>query len=910
MSYHRFEYVNYENLTYIENLYAQYLKDPSLVDFSWQRFFEGMAFGAELQKTPFADNSKEPDSLRIAHLIEAYRSYGYLAASFNPIDFHSPKIEQILALDLEKMGFSLKEHKETFPTLGLLKEKSAPLEKIVEALQSIYTKNVGYEYMFMASSKVKAFIQKKIEIEEKRPFSKEKKQEIFASLYEAQALEAFIHRNYPGKTRFSIEGGEALLPMIKELIHEAGALGIENIVMGMSHRGRFNVLAHVFHKPYEDIFYELEPNYTPPSPDISDDVGYHKGYETMLETKEKHQVHLSMVANASHLESNDPIVEGSSYAYIQKNHGGNNKKVLPLLLHGDAAVAGQGIVYEVMQFAKIKGYGTGGTIHIVVNNHLGFTANPYESRSTFFATDLAKAFEAPIFHVNAEDPESCMRACILALLLRQEFGCDVFIEFNCYRRYGHNEGDEPKFTQPLLYRKIQSKEKIYEVYKKLLFQEGINIEKSIDPIQKETQEKLENALKMVKKKATFPKELKLLKEESLPSSSQIQTGVKIDFLKELGEKCCEFPKEFHPHPKVKRIFEDRRRILASPLEEKVMDWAFAEYLAYAALLVENVSVRISGQDSGRGTFSHRHAILMDEQDETLYLPLCHLKEGQASFEVYNSSLSEYGVLGFEYGYSLVSPHALTVWEAQYGDFANGAQIIIDQYLVSGEQKWKNISSLTLLLPHGYEGAGPEHSSGRIERFLQLAATRRFYIAMVTTASQFFHLLRRQGVDPHRKPLVIFTPKKMLRFSPSFSPLAAFDEKTSFQEVIDDPDSPEQVSRLLFCSGKVYYDLVEEKTKRKAKEIALIRIEQLYPLHLQEIQKVLKKYQGFKECFWVQEEHKNMGAWEFVAPPFKKLLPENVDFRYVGRERSVSTAAGAGALHEFELTKFLNEAFKS
>ncbi len=909
MSCDRFEYANYTNLTYIENLYAEYLKNPSHVDPSWQRFFEGMAFGAELQKTPFSQTGGEKDEMRVTRLIDAYRTYGYLAASFNPLDPHPPKIEQIPHFNLEKMGFSLKEQKNSFPTLGLLKEKRASLEKMIEVLQNIYTGYVGYEYMFIASSEVKTFIQKKIETQEESLFSKQKKIDLFSFLYTSETFETFIHRNYPGQTRFSIEGGETLLPMLKELIDQAGEKGIENIVMGMSHRGRLNVLAHIFHKSYRDIFYELEPHYQSPSFEMSDDVAYHKGDERTIETEKKQKVHLSLIANASHLESNDPIVEGMSYAYSQKNHQGNAKKVLPLLLHGDASVAGQGVVYEVMQFAKIKGYKTGGTIHIVVNNHVGFTANPYESRSTFFATDLAKAFEAPIFHVNAEDPESCMKACVLALLVRQEFGCDVFIDFNCYRKYGHNEGDEPRFTQPLLYHIIQKKEKICDIYKNKVMKEGLISEEEIGGVQKEVQKKLEAELKIVKKEAKTEKEIQHV-DKKAPFSPQIETGVSLEILKKLGEKCFCIPKEFRPYPKIKRIFEDRLKMLNSDPKEYVVDWALAEYLAYATLLTENISVRISGQDSGRGTFSHRHAILTDQEDETLYLPLCHLQEEQASFGVYNSPLSEYGILGFEYGYSLVSPYALTIWEAQYGDFANGAQIIIDQYLVSGEQKWKNISSLTLLLPHGYEGAGPEHSSGRLERFLQLAATRNLCITMITTASQFFHLLRRQGLDADHKPLIIFTPKKMLRFIPSLSCLKDFETGTSFQEVIDDPYLIEKAKRLLFCSGKVYYDLAEEREKRKEKEIALIRIEQLYPLNLEEIKKILDKYQGFKECLWVQEEHRNMGAWEFISHQFKKLLPENIHFRYVGRKRSASTATGSKALHRFEFAKFLNEAFES
>lgn len=905
----RFEYANLANLSFIEQLYFEYLEDPLSVDLSWQRFFEGMAFGARLQGPMQGAQTSQSSDLRISKLIEAYRFYGHRGAQVNPIRLSPIKPEDVPELRLETLGFKKEELSEIFPTCGFLKEEKAPLLKIVEALKKTYCHSVGFEYMGMQTPEIESFIQKQIEPCFNIALSHKEKASLLHSLNTSEVFESFIHMKYPGQKRFSLEGGETLIPIMHELIDEGGEEGASSVVLGMAHRGRLNVLANILRKSYATIFHEFEASYVPDSFEGSGDVKYHKGFSVDIKTRHGKEMNLYLAANPSHLESVDPVVEGFAKAHQEKCK--EAKTTIPVLIHGDAALAGQGVVYELLQLSKVNGYATGGTIHIVVNNQIGFTANPEESRSTYYCTDLAKSFGAPVFHLNAEEPESCILATRLAMKLRQRFQCDVFLEINCYRKYGHNETDEPSFTQPLVYQMIKNRKNIRDLYRDFLVAEGSLSKEEAEACEREFKESLEKELTVTKNLAEQKREVTLpTQKESSDLFEKIPTGMSLDHFKDLTEKFCSLPEGFEVHSKVKRIFDDRLRAINGDPKGLTIDWGLAEYLAYATLLTEGVHVRLSGQDSGRGTFSHRHAVLTDQKSQKKYVPLSLLSPDQAPFEVYNSPLSEYAVMGFEYGYSLAYDKSLVIWEAQFGDFANSAQIMIDQYVVSAEQKWGTKTSFTLLLPHGYEGMGPEHSSARVERFLQQAANESVTIVMPSTAAQFYHVLRKQGLSKLKKPLILFSPKALLRYPPSVSRPEEIAEGTTFQEILDDPNPPKGAKRLLFCCGKVFYDLIEEREKRGALDIVIIRIEQLYPFHKEKVKTLLEKYKGFKECYFVQEEHENMGAWEYISPHLQNLLPEKLQLRYAGRMRSASPAAGSGALHKFERATFLNEAFSS
>jgi 2-oxoglutarate dehydrogenase E1 component len=888
---HRGDFANLANITYIEKLYAQYLSDPNSVEKSWHYFFEGMAFGTSLKGAPEGVGS--PD-MRIMRLINAYRAHGHKGAAFNPLAMKRVEASEVKELQLETLGFKQEELSKVFPTCGFLKEKEAPLSAIVDALKKTYCSTVGFEFM---GSKARPFLQEVIEPYFNFPLSREEKVDILHNLNKAETMESFIQMKYPGQKRFSLEGGETLIPMMMEIIYEGAAQGVEQIVLGMAHRGRLNVLANILGKKYSDIFAEFEGTYIPATFEGSGDVKYHKGFSGDIPTKEGKSVHVTLCANPSHLEAVDPVVEGKTRAKQELYAKGKTNSIVPVLIHGDAAIAGQGVVYETLQLSKLSGYETGGTIHIVVNNHVGFTASPEETKSTRYCTDIAKGFGAPVFHVNGEDPETAVAASKLAVRVRQQFGCDVFLELNCYRKYGHNETDEPAFTQPREYKLIHQKENIRVIYRNKLVKEGILSKEEGDKIEGDFKGCLERALNDKGEKKSAEKE----KKGSL--LDPVDTRVSQERLIELTKKFTTVPAGFNLNPKLKRLLEDREKMILS--DAKAIDWGMAEHLAYASLLTDKIHVRLSGQDSGRGTFSHRHAALTDQETGERYYPLAHLSETQAPFDVYNSPLSEYAVMGFEYGYSLAYPSALVLWEGQFGDFANGAQIIIDQFIVSGEQKWNRLSPLTLLLPHGYEGQGPEHSSGRIERFLQLAGNDSLTICIPSTAAQYFHALRRQGIAPTKKPLVLFTPKSFLRFPPSMSAPEEITKGT-FQEIIDDTLDPQKVNRLLFCSGKVYYDLLEN---RKDERVAIIRIEQLYPLHIEKLKQVLARYSHVTDICWVQEEHENMGAYSYIRPYLENNFTEKQTLRYVGRKISASPAAGSGALHKKELGEFLKKALE-
>lgn len=869
------------NRPMIEELYARYLADPSSVDPSWLHFFEGVDFGSYVQKPAAASGGCD---VRVLELIEAYRRYGHLLVPINPIALTGRKAPE---LSIEAFGFSQDDLSKPFPSFGFCKSAEAPLSEIIDALSKIYCSRIGFE---IENSDVQKWVRERIEPELKIEPTIEEKRLILQALNRSELLEKYLHTKYAGQKRFSLEGIETIIPLLAELLEEGLSEGVEEFFFGMAHRGRLNVLSNILGKPYSVVFKEFEDTFYPLSmEDGSGDVKYHKGFSSKVAGA---MVHLA--PNASHLESVDGIVLGQTRA-AQVQRGGGFAKAAAILMHGDAAFAGQGVVYETMQLARLDGYATGGTIHIILNNQIGFTTLPSEAHSMRYCSDLAKAFGAPVFHLNAEDPESCIFAAKMAMQIRQRFGVDVILDLNGYRKYGHNEGDEPFFTQPLHYKLIRSKTPIRELYLEKLLAEG--------HLERQMAESLEAEFR-----ANLDKEQAAAKE-SLPAKEgpkqgslfePVDTRVNEAELRLIVQQTSRLPADFHLHPKLQKWLEERKKML----DGGQIDWGLGECLAYGTLLLERTPVRLSGQDVRRGTFSHRHAVFVDQENGSLYFPLQHLREGQGRFDAINSPLSEYSVLGFEFGYSWTNPDALVLWEAQFGDFANTAQVVIDQYISSAEQKWMRASSLVLLLPHGMEGQGPEHSSARIERFLQLSSNNNMQIINPTSSGQLFHALRRQVKRTVKKPLVVFTPKSHLRSKETASPLSAFVEG-SFKEILDDPSGSPSAARLLFCSGKVYFDLAAEREKRKREDVALVRIEQLYPLHVEKLKELLSKYSK-ASVFWVQEEHENMGAWEYIRPELERLSGKKVN--YAGRRRSSSPATGSHRQHEKELRDVLEGAF--
>ncbi len=899
-----FSFANLANLSEIEKLYEQFLESPNSIDPSWRYFFEGMAFAKAASGICSTQASASPE-LRVYLLIDAYRRFGHKMAQFNPVA--TTKTQEPLELNIEKIGFKPQELEESFPTCGFLSEKQATLKALIQALKKTYCDRIGVEYIGSKELKIEQWIQE--EIEPLFPLHIEGKEKIgiLHDLNKAELFESFLHTKYVGQKRFSLEGAETMIPMLASLIERGAQEDVEDIVLGMAHRGRLNVLANILNKSYAHIFHEFEDFYTPDFQEGTGDVKYHKGFVGNLQTTSGKTISVTLVANPSHLESVDPVVEGIARAkqQLKQNH---RKQIVPILIHGDAAVAGQGIVYETMQLSGLSGYATGGTIHLVINNQIGFTTLPKDARSTTYCTEIALGFGAPIFHVNAEDPEGCVRAAQLAIDLRQKFQCDVFIDLNCYRKYGHNEGDEPTFTQPLEYGIIKAKKSIRDIFRDQLIQEGILSAAQAQEIEEGFKKSLQNALEEIQKQAAIKtQELPKLKKDP-PSAVNLKTQVDAKTLIALAEKFCSIPADFQVHPKIKRLLQERLAMVhQDPLIAKI-DWGMAEHLSFATLLVEKIHIRLSGQDVRRGTFSHRHAMWVDQVKEQKYFPLSHLSPDQASFDVYNSPLSEYAVLGFDFGYSIAYPQSLVVWEAQYGDFANGAQIIIDQYIAGSQQKWGLNSNLTLLLPHGHEGAGPEHTSGRMERFLQLCGHNNMRVANCSTPAQLFHLLREQGLSSVKKPLIIFTPKAILRH-----PLCvcSLNDLTTlgFQKVIDDLSPSKGLEKLIFCSGKIYYDLIQERQKRGREAIRCVRIEQLYPFPEEQVKQILQKYGDSAPIYWLQEEHSNMGAWEYIRPLLDELLSTKGSLKYIGRDRSASPAAGSHALHKMQWEEIMQQAFK-
>jgi 2-oxoglutarate dehydrogenase E1 component len=893
------------NAEFLETLYDQYQKHPDQLHSSWQHYFKALETDPLIsaQQMLFSPRQTKED-IRLHRLIEAYRMNGHLFAKINPIALHP--IEQPTLLKEETWGFTTEELSQPFLTCGCLPQETAPLKEIIEHLQVLYSGRIGIEYKGLQRPDLENWIQQKVESGYfQQELLKDQKMSIFDHLNRAELFESFLHTKYVGQKRFSIEGGETLIPMLAFLVEEGAEKGIEEIVLGMAHRGRLNVMSHLLNKSYKEALSEFNEHYIPESFEGTGDVKYHRGFTSSgLKTNKGKKIQVILTPNPSHLESVDPVVEGETRAKQFLVGDEERSRVIPVLVHGDAALSGQGIVYETLQLSQLPGYTTGGTLHFVVNNQIGFTTISRDMRSTRYCTDLARAFSIPVLHVNAEDPETCILATLFALEIRQVFHCDIMIDLNCYRKYGHNETDEPAFTQPLEYQFIKRKQSIRELYRDQLIEQHLIDLKRSEEEEQRFKQNLQDIYAVAKESVAHP-----IKNLMTAPSDQIKfdpfpTGVSNDMLLQVTERFSAVPEGFELHPKLKHLVQQRLKMVK---EGKPMDWGMAEYLAYATLLWEGISIRLTGQDTLRGTFSHRHAVWMDQKVEREYFPLQHLKEGQGTFCPFNSPLSELAVMAFEYGYSLVCRKDLTIWEAQFGDFSNGAQVIIDQYLTSGEQKWGQQSGLTLLLPHGYEGQGPEHSSGRLERFLSLAGHDNIQVVHPTTPAQFFHLLRRQVLRPLRKPLIVFTPKGLLRHPACTSLIQEFEEGF-FQDVLDDPIHPSFPQQLVLCTGRVYYDLIAERERRTHAHVAIIRIEQLYPLNKERLKQFIQSYHSMQECLWVQEEPQNMGAWSFIRSYLDEMLPKGVPLYYVGRPISGSPATGSHTQHEKEYTNILNQVF--
>ena len=907
-------YLSNADSSYIDGLYQAYKADPTSVDFGWQKFFEGFEFGQGSEGVSI-DTENVPEhalkEINVLNMIHGYRDRGHLFTHTNPV---RERRKYYPGKELETFGLSEADMDTVFNAGVELGIGPAKLRDIRQLIEDTYCRSIGVEFKYIRNPEKIKWLQDYMEKTRNQPtYDVEQKKRIFKKLNRAVVFESFLGTKFLGQKRFSLEGAESLIPALDSVIEKGASLGIQEFMIGMAHRGRLNVLANIMGKPYKTIFSEFEGKmYVEEDPELQfgGDVKYHLGYSSDITTEEGKHIHLSLAPNPSHLETVDPIVEGITRSKIDMKYDGDSSKIAPILIHGDAAIAGQGVVYEVTQMSKLEGYRTGGTIHIVINNQVGFTTNYKDARSGTYCTDVAKISSSPVFHVNGDDAEAVVFAINLAVEYRQKYKTDVFIDLLCYRRYGHNEADEPKFTQPLLYKTIEKHPNPKDVYAKKLIDEKSLDANLVKSVEKEFKDYLQEQLDASKKVETLEDEVPMFggawKGLHAAKKAEIfaNTVTKVDsksFLK-LANEITSLPKDKKFFRKISKLFEDR----AAMVKNDSYDWAMGELMAYATLLDEGKRVRISGQDVQRGTFSHRHAVLTLEDSEEKYIPLANINGGER-FNIYNSLLSEYGVLGFEYGYALANPQSLTVWEAQFGDFYNGAQIIVDQYLSSAETKWKRSNGLVMMLPHGMEGQGPEHSSGRIERFLELCANDNLIIANCTTPANYFHLLRRQLVRNFRKPLVVFTPKSLLRHPKVVSGIEDFT-KVNFQEVIDDTYAKAaSVKRVLFCSGKVYYDLLEKQQADKRTDVAIVRVEQLYPAPIEQFKALRTKYKKATEFIWVQEENENMGAWPFYCRTLRRTDVEFTD--YIARSASGSPATGYMKKHVAQQEAIVNKSFE-
>ena len=904
-------YLNGENADYIDSLYKTYKEDPNTVEFGWQKFFEGFDFGRTSPGT--TENAQAPEhffkEVNVLNLINGYRNRGHLFTKTNPV---RERRKHLPTLDLENFSLSDADLDTVFNSGVEIGIGAAKLRDIVAFLEETYCGSVGAEYKFLRTPEVLTWLEDKMENSRNTAnFSIEEKKRILKKLNEAVSFENFLGTKFLGQKRFSLEGAEALIPALDSVIEKGAELGIEEFVIGMAHRGRLNVLANIMQKAYKDIFAEFEgKGYSASSP-FGGDVKYHLGYSTDVSTNKGKNVHLSLCPNPSHLETVNGVVEGLTRSKVDFKYGGDNSRIAPILIHGDASVAGQGIVYEVIQMAGLDGYKTGGTIHLVINNQVGFTTNYKDARTSTYCTDIAKVTLSPVFHVNGDDVEALVYAINLAMEYRQRYKNDVFIDILCYRRFGHNEADEPKFTQPLLYKAIEQHANPRDIYIKQLIKEGNLDAAAAKELEKEFRGILQERLNEAKELTSTYQDVKFggaWSEMRLASAQDFvtspPTAVDEAELLRIAQKISTLPADKKFFKKIEKLFDERKKMANTT---HVFDWAMGEQLAYGTLLAEGKRVRLSGQDVERGTFSHRHAVITLEDSEEEYIPLANLAENQGAFDIYNSHLSEYGVLGFEYGYAMANPNALTIWEAQFGDFFNGAQIVVDQYIASAETKWQRENGLVMLLPHGYEGQGPEHSSARIERFMELCADYNMQVTNCTTPANFFHALRRQFARDFRKPLVVFTPKSLLRHPLCVSKLEEFTQG-KFQEVINDANvKANEVTRVLFCSGKIYYELLEKQQNDKIKNVAIVRVEQLYPLPLQQMEAVFNGYKNAAEALWVQEEPENMGAWPYLLRKVRKTSFNDIEV--ISRKESSSTATGFAKQHADQQAYILAKAFE-
>ena len=935
----QFSYIANTDAVYVDQLYQSYKQDAQSVDESWQQFFKGFEFSLTYGETTNGNhaNTTAPNGtavngaapktngqavkpvgadhaekeVSVASLIKAYRSRGHLLAKTNPLKARKDRQPRI---DLPDYALTEADLDTTFESGKLLGIGPATLRTIMESLRKIYAGTIGFEYMYIREMDVKNWLRNKIEKEALvfMPTADEKKR-ILEKLNEATVFENFLATKYLGQKRFSLEGGEVTIPALDTIISTAADMGVEEVMIGMAHRGRLNVLCNILGKSYEAVFDGFEGN-VPEQVHGDGDVKYHLGYASLTETKSGKPISVKLAPNPSHLEAVNPVVEGFVRAQADEEYAGDFTKIMPILIHGDAAVAGQGIVYEVTQMAKLAGYQTGGTIHFVINNQVGFTTDFEDARSSIYCSDIAKIIDAPIFHVNGDDPEAVIFCARLAVEFRQKFGRDVFIDMVCYRRYGHNESDEPKFTQPTMYNLIDKHANPRELYNKLLIERGDVDAELATRMDSEFKKQLQDRLDQVKQKAEIPyKPLRLDLDwaelrfsEASDFDQSPETGVSPETLDVIGKALVSIPDGFKPLKQIDKLLKDRQTMLT---DSRMVNWGTAELLAYGSLLVEGKPVRLSGQDVQRGTFSHRHAVLHDAETNASHSSLDFIQDGQQRFQVYNSLLSEYGVLGFEFGYAMANPHALVIWEAQFGDFSNGAQLIIDQFIAAAESKWGIQNGLVLLLPHGYEGQGPEHSNARPERYLQLCAEQNMIVANITTPANFFHLMRRQLAWSFRKPLVVMSPKSLLRHPKCVS---SVDELTKgqFQEVLGDSyGQAKKVKRVLLCSGKIYYDLLDKQQADERTDVAIVRLEQLAPFPKKQLEAVLSQYKK-ADLVWVQEEPENMGYWGYLLRVMAGQNPAaSLTMRVVSRTAAASPATGYAKIHTQEQADIVRRAYE-
>ncbi|MFI5164519.1 MAG: 2-oxoglutarate dehydrogenase E1 component [Bacteroidia bacterium] len=902
-------YIGSSEISAVDELYQKYLSNGNDLDIGWKKFFEGFEFARK--NFSEAADSAVPENVRkefcVLNLINLYRAVGHLFTHTNPVRErrkYSPSLDEI-----ELIGLSQSDMEVVFHAGSEIGMGPSTLREIISVLKQTYCQSIGVEYRYIRNAEITKWLQQKMEPNRNTPdFSKEEKIEILNDISKAVIFENFLHTKFVGEKRFSLEGCEALIPALDSVIKKGAALGIKEFVMGMAHRGRLNVLANIMKKTYEDIFTEFEGKEFEESL-FDGDVKYHQGYSSNVVTKDGNKVHLSLTPNPSHLETVDGLVEGISRAKLDKNYDSDKTKLCPILVHGDAAIAAQGIMYEIVQMVRLDAYKTGGTIHIVTNNQVGFTTNYLDGRSSTYCTDIAKVTLSPVFHINADDAEAVIYVVRLAMEFRQKFNRDVFIDLLGYRKYGHNEGDEPRFTQPLLYKAIATHPNPREIYMKKLIAENVIDEAQAKQIENDFRTMLDERLnesKQIKKTKVTSflegqwKGIEMASEKDFERSPDTSVDKKI--LIDIGKKITEIPAGKKFFNKMEKLFKDRRAML----DGDKLDWGMGELLAYGTLLNEGHSVRFSGQDVERGTFSHRHAVIKLEDSEEEYVPLASV-EKNSKFMIYNSHLSEYAVLGFEYGYAMASPETLCIWEAQFGDFANCAQVVIDQYISAAEDKWRRMNGICLLLPHGYEGQGAEHSSARIERFLTLCAENNMYVINPTTPENFFHALRRQLKTPYRKPLIAFTPKSLLRHPKCVSSLDEFS-KGGFKEIFDDTSAnPKSVKKLVFTFGKIYYDLLAKKEELKNTDTALIRIEQMYPFPKKQFADILAKYNSAKEFLWVQEEPHNMGAWGYLLRTVSPHL-KGGQLQCIARPESASPATGSKKVHEQQQKDIIQKVF--